>query len=131
MTVDERDVRTLIENWAAAVRRKDYEAILEHHAPDVLMFDVPPPPESRGIEAYKKTWDLFFRWSETPIVFEITAMDVTAGAEVAFAAALMRCSGTEASGERVHLPFRLTVGLRKIDGHWTITHEHHSVPATE
>jgi ketosteroid isomerase-like protein len=67
MTVDERDVRTLIENWAAAVRRKDYEASREHHAPDVLMFDVPPPPESRGIEAYEKTWDLFFRWSETPI----------------------------------------------------------------
>jgi SnoaL-like domain len=22
----------------------------------------------------------------------------------------------------------MTVGLRKIDGHWTITHEHHSVP---
>jgi ketosteroid isomerase-like protein len=25
----------------------------------------------------------------------------------------------------------LTVGLRKIDGRWQITHEHHSVPAVE
>jgi ketosteroid isomerase-like protein len=29
------------------------------------------------------------------------------------------------------LDFRLTVGLRKIDGQWTITHEHHSVPAED
>jgi ketosteroid isomerase-like protein len=29
------------------------------------------------------------------------------------------------------LDFRLTVGLRKIDGRWVITHEHHSVPAVD
>jgi ketosteroid isomerase-like protein len=28
------------------------------------------------------------------------------------------------------LDFRLTIGLRKIEGQWLITHEHHSVPAT-
>jgi ketosteroid isomerase-like protein len=27
--------------------------------------------------------------------------------------------------------FRLTVGLRKIDGDWRIAREHHSVPATD
>jgi ketosteroid isomerase-like protein len=27
--------------------------------------------------------------------------------------------------------FRLTVGLRKIDGDWRIAHEHHSVPAKD
>jgi ketosteroid isomerase-like protein len=26
--------------------------------------------------------------------------------------------------------FRLTIGLRKVDGDWRIAHEHHSVPAT-
>lgn len=86
---DEREIRTLIEHWTAAVRRKDYDAILERHAPDILMFDVPPPLDSRGIEAYRKTWDLFFRWSDTPVVSEITEMHVTAGAGVAFAAALL------------------------------------------
>ena len=24
------------------------------------MFDVPPPVQAKGIEAYKKTWDVFF-----------------------------------------------------------------------
>jgi ketosteroid isomerase-like protein len=27
--------------------------------------------------------------------------------------------------------FRLTVGFRKVDGNWRITHEHHSEPATD
>jgi hypothetical protein len=27
--------------------------------------------------------------------------------------------------------FRLTVGLRKVDGNWCIQHEHHSVPAAD
>jgi len=38
---DEAHIRELVESWATAVRRKDMEAILAHHAPDLLMFDVP------------------------------------------------------------------------------------------
>jgi hypothetical protein len=33
--------------------------------------------------------------------------------------------------EHKALDFRLTVGLRKIDRQWTITHERHSVPAVD
>lgn len=94
------------------------------------MFDVPPPLESRGIDAYRKTWDLFFSWSDDPVVFAFDRMDVTAGSDVAFVTALMRCARTEKSGEKIALAFRLTVGLEKIQDQWTIAHEHHSIPAT-
>jgi ketosteroid isomerase-like protein len=94
------------------------------------MFDVPPPIQSKGIEAYKKTWDLFFSWSDDPVVFDIGEMSVFAGDDVAFVTALMRCAGTEANGERTELAFRLTTGLRKLGGKWTVTHEHHSIPAS-
>jgi len=57
-------------------------------------------------------------------------MDITAGSDVAFVAALMRCAGTEKSGERVELDFRLTIGLRKIGQQWMVLHEHHSIPAS-
>jgi ketosteroid isomerase-like protein len=36
------------------------ERVLEHHADDIVMFDVPKPLQARGIEEYKKTWELFF-----------------------------------------------------------------------
>jgi uncharacterized protein (TIGR02246 family) len=128
---DEAAVRDVIEAWAAAVRRKDYEGILRNHSPDLVMFDVPPPFQSKGLEAYQASWDLFFSWSNDPIPFEVQEMNITAGADVAFVVATMRCAGPGADGKPTGLDFRLTVGLRKIDGQWTITHEHHSVPAVD
>jgi ketosteroid isomerase-like protein len=126
---DETAVRDLIEAWAAAVRRQDLAGILRNRSPDVLMFDVPPPLKSEGIDAYRRTWDMFYAWSRGPVKFDIAEMHLTVGAEVAFAAALMRCAGVEPSGEDIELDFRLTVGLRKIHGQWIVTHEHHSIPA--
>ena len=130
-TNEETAVRNLIENWAAAVRAKDFAGILRHHSPEILMFDVPPPLQSKGLDAYRKTWELFFSWAHDPVVYEIVEMIVTCDDEVAFVAALMRCSGKETSGEDIDLEFRLTVGLRRIQGQWTVMHEHHSIPATQ
>lgn len=126
---DEAAIRTLVEEWMRAVRARDLPGILARHSPDIVMFDVPPPLEARGIEAYRRTWDPFFAWSDEQVVFRSTEMQITAGSEVAFVWALMRCAGTERSGERLELDFRLTIGLQKIAGQWTVTHEHHSIPA--
>ena len=129
-TVNEAAIRELVESWARAVRVKDLDGILANHSTDMLMFDVPPPLQSKGIEAYKKTWELFFSWSNDPVVFDIKDMDIIAGSDVAFVAALMRCAGTEKNGERIELEFRLTIGLRRIGDQWIVLHEHHSIPAS-
>jgi uncharacterized protein (TIGR02246 family) len=126
---DEAAVRDVVESWMAAVRRRDFDGILRNHSSDIVMFDVPPPVQSKGIDAYRKTWDLFFSWSSDPIPFDPTEMSITAGKDVAFVVATMRCAEPGVNGELKGLDFRLTVGLRKIDGRWTIMHEHHSVPA--
>jgi uncharacterized protein (TIGR02246 family) len=126
---DDAVIRDLIESWAAAVRRKDYATILRNHSQDIVMFDVPPPFQSRGIDAYKKSWDLFYSWTNEAIPFDIQEMNITAGSDVAFAVLTMGCAEPGVGGKPESLDFRLTIGLRKIDGRWTITHEHHSVPA--
>jgi uncharacterized protein (TIGR02246 family) len=128
-TEEEAAIRELVEKWARAVRAKDFEGILADHSPDIVMFDVPPPLVSRGIEAYRKTWDVFFSWADEPVVFDFNELDVTAGEDVAFVTALMKCTGTEKDGKRTRLEFRLTVGLRRINGRWMVMHEHHSIPA--
>ena len=126
---DEAAIRALIENWARAVRAKNFDGILAKHSNDILMFDVPPPLQSQGIDAYKKTWDLFFSSSPKPVIFDIARMDISAGEEVAFVTALMRCAVREENGSQSDLEFRLTIGLCKISDQWTVTHEHHSIPA--
>lgn len=124
-------VRALIERWAEAVRREDLTGIRADHDPDILMFDVPPPFLSRGLDAYMATWRLFFSGVEKPVSFSFEDIEVTAGSDVAFATAKGKCVDIDRAGRREPLEFRLTMGLRKIDGKWRIMHEHHSLPATD
>ena len=127
---DEDAIRELVSTWARAVRAKDLRGILAHHSMNIQMFDVPPPFEVRGIDAYRRTWDLFYSAQPEPIAFDIKRMEVVAGADVAFVVALMQCAEKGTSGERVPLDFRLTIGLHKENDRWVILHEHHSIPAT-
>jgi|SRR5277367_4055971 len=126
---DETEVRALIERWARAVREANLEAIRADHDPEILMFDVPPPFLSQGLDAYMATWDEFLASSEKPIVFDFYDVMVTAGQDVAFATAIGKCVSIDPNGQREALEFRLTMGFRKIDGRWLILHEHHSLPA--
>jgi uncharacterized protein (TIGR02246 family) len=128
---EEAEVRKVIETWAAAVRAREYDGIVSNHTDDFVMFDVPPPFQLVGLEAYRKTWDLFFGWTTGPARFEIQQMTVVAGRDVAFAFAKMQCFGPDAEGKPEPLDFRLTLGLRKLGGRWMIAHEHHSVPAED
>jgi len=128
---DQDQIRALIEQWAAAVHRGDLDGVLAHHSADIVMFDVPPPYEGvRGIEAYRETWPPFFGWQAGP-VFEIVSLDITAGDDVAFAFALLRCDTPEGLARNPDNRLRLTLGLRKQDGQWVVTHEHHSFPSTD
>ena len=130
MTDDEAQVEALIERWAEAVHAGNLDAVLADHAADIVMFDVPPPNDGvRGIGAYRETWPPFFEWQRQGALFEIVELDVTAGRDVAFAHALLRC-GTQAELEQDPTNrLRLTIGLRKERGRWIVTHEHHSFPS--
>ncbi|MFI6909832.1 YybH family protein [Nonomuraea sp. NPDC050394] len=131
MKTDEQRIRTLIENWAEAVHRGDLEGVLADHAEDIVMYDVPPPNQGvRGIDAYRETWPPFFEWQASGAVFEIESLEVTAGDDVAFAHALLRCGTVREFAEDPGNRLRLTIGLRKEEGRWVVTHEHHSFPLT-
>jgi uncharacterized protein (TIGR02246 family) len=131
MADDETSIRELIERWARAVHEGDLTAVLADHADDIVMFDVPPPADGvRGIHAYRETWPPFFEWQAAGACFEIVSMEVTAGSDVAFAHALLRCGTQEELRKDPGNRLRLTVGLRKDRGRWMVAHEHHSFPDT-
>lgn len=130
MTDDETHIRSLIERWAGAVHAGDLDGVLADHAGDIVMFDVPPPNDGvRGIDAYRATWPPFFEWQRQGAVFEIVALDVTAGDDVAFAHALLRCGMPAELEKDPGNRLRLSVGLRKENGRWVVSHEHHSFPS--
>jgi uncharacterized protein (TIGR02246 family) len=126
---DQTHIRALIERWANAVHAADLDGVLADHSDDIVMFDVPPPYDGvRGIDAYRDTWPPFFKWQKLGASFEIVSLDVTAGEDVAFAHALLRCGTPEELERDPGNRLRLTIGLRKDRGRWVVTHEHHSFP---
>jgi uncharacterized protein (TIGR02246 family) len=119
-STNETQIRELVENWARAVRAKDMDGALANHTDDIVMFDVPMPPQSKGMEEYKKTWELFFAHSPGgPGAFDVKELHVTASDSVAYCYALV---------EILDSTVRVTIGLRKEGGQWQIAHEHHSYP---
>lgn len=118
---DEDKIRTLIKNWVQAVCDGDMETILATHSKDVVLFDVPPPLQIKGIDDYKKAWELYFTYtSGGKDSFKLLDFDLFVGDIVAFGHSPLHVAGGTA---------RLTLGFRKLDGKWYIAHEHHSFPA--
>ena len=131
MATDEQEIRALLEDWARAVHDGNLDGVLADHAEDIVMFDVPAPFEGvRGIDAYRDTWPGFFEWQRTGATFDIESLDVTAGDDVAYAYALLKCGTPQSLADRPGFRLRLTVGLRKESGRWVVAHEHHSFPDT-
>jgi ketosteroid isomerase-like protein len=118
---NEIQIRTLVENWAKAVRDGNMDGVLAHHTDNIVMFDVPLPLQSRGMDEYKKTWELFFKFSPGGDgSFDVIELEITASDTVAFSHGLVNIADN---------PVRVTMGFRKENGSWLIAHEHHSYPA--
>src|SRR5579872_7409064 len=97
---DASEIRALIERWAKAVREEDRSAIRADHDAEVLMFDVPPPLQSRGLDAYMATWETFFAAAERPVEFAFQDVQVTCGHDVGFVTAIGRCVTVDLQGKR-------------------------------
>jgi len=125
---DEARIREHIEERVRAIRAKDVDALMAHHAPDVLMFDALDPLQYVGADAVRERSEEWFSWYREPIGYEVRDLSVTAGDEAAFCHYLYRVSGTMTNGREVDMWVRSTVCFGKADGRWMVTHEHTSVP---
>ncbi|MDD5577715.1 MAG: SgcJ/EcaC family oxidoreductase [Methylobacter sp.] len=126
--IDEASIRELIDNWANAFQAKDINKLMAHYAPEIVVFDIQPPLEYRGTDAYRKNWEEWLPSFQGLIEYEIRDLSITTGDDVAFSHSLNRITGTKTNGEHTDGWLRVTVCYRKIDGKWLITHEHISVP---
>jgi ketosteroid isomerase-like protein len=121
LTADERELSRLIERWAEAIRAGDLEAVLAFHEDDVVLFDVAPPVEHRGLALFRAAWAPFLDGGPHE-VFELGGLQVHVSGDVAFAHALLRIEADK------DFAVRLSLGFRKRGARWIIVHEHHSAP---
>ena len=128
---DEQEIRALEERFAAAFRAKDVPAIMKGYAPgsELFVFDVSPPRQYVGFDAYKKDFEDFFAAFPGPIdKFEVQDLSIVTDSKLAFSHSIQPSIITAKDGSKVSLVARVTDAYRKINGKWLITHEHVSVP---
>ena len=121
-------IRALVDDWAKAIRAKDVDLVMRHYAADVVTFDLAPPLQCTGADALRTSLAAWFSTFRGPVGSEIRDLHVTAGEDLAFCRSLNRIGGARTDGEVTDVWVRATIGLRRTDGTWKVTHEHASVP---
>ncbi len=127
-TGNEAEIRAIIEDYGEGLKNRDADRCVAHYADDILQFDLAPPLEYRGKETARKHLSEWFKTFSSPIELEISGLTISAGADTAFAHVLNHISGTSTNGQKNDHWVRVTIGFRKTDGKWLVTHEHVSVP---
>jgi ketosteroid isomerase-like protein len=127
---DVAQIRTLESKLAAAAEARNLDAIMKAYIPDktLFVFDVIPPREYLGAEAFRKNWDGFLGSTKGPLKYETTDVEVTVVGTVAYGHSIQRIVATGVKGDPIDLTTRVSDVYRKIKGNWVIVQEHISVP---
>jgi ketosteroid isomerase-like protein len=125
---DEEQIRQQIENFVKAFRTRDVNLMMSLYAPGFVAFDIVPPLQCEGKDAYRKVWEEAFSLFLDSIDLEIRDLSIIAGDEVAFSHYVLRLQATRTNGQKIDYWERLTFCFRKIKSEWLMAHEHVSVP---
>ncbi|MGH6878058.1 MAG: YybH family protein [Rhizomicrobium sp.] len=124
------EIQALEDHFAAAVTAKDLDAIMKVYArgQDLFVFDVVPPRDYAGWDAYRKDWKAFLDGIKGPIKFTLNDLVVHTDGTLGYSHSIQHMTGTDTKGKPYDLTVRVTDAYRKIDGKWRIVQEHVSVP---
>jgi uncharacterized protein (TIGR02246 family) len=122
-------LRDRLESLAQAIRNKDIDAIMAHYAPDVVVFDVLPPLDTKGADNYRKNFERWFETMPGPIGYEMSDLHISQSESHAFCHFLGQVKATKKDGEKTEYAVRVTSCLQKANGQWLVAHEHVSIPS--
>lgn len=125
---DKAAIEALYKNFNDAFNKKDANAIMAFYAPDIFVFDVIPPRQYVGWDAYKKDWQDVFTAMPGPIQNNISDLQITIVGSVAYTHYIENGTMTDKDGKALHMAVRATDVLRKANGKWLIVQEHNSFP---
>jgi uncharacterized protein (TIGR02246 family) len=126
-SIDQAQIRRVIESSADAIRAKDVDAVMANYAPDLVVFDMTPPLQVNA-QGYRQNFARWFASVEGPIDYEIGQLRIAASGDLGVCSMIGRVKSTDKRGKKRDGGVRVTTSLRKIDGKWLVVHEHVSVP---
>ncbi|MFI5842638.1 YybH family protein [Catenuloplanes sp. NPDC051500] len=123
------EIRDVIEGKAALLETGDAKEVMAHYAPTYVDFTLAPPLRQAGDGRDPAPLEAWIATFEAPPRREVTQLEITTDGDVAFATSIDRLSAVpRGAAEGFSMWFRVSLGLRRIDGRWLVTHEHESVP---
>jgi uncharacterized protein (TIGR02246 family) len=126
---DKAQIQALEKGFAAAFNARDSKKIMSYYARQSLfVFDVTPPRQYVGWEAYKKDWDGLLAAFPGPISATISDVSITVSGDVAYGHNIQDVHFTAKDGSKIEMVVRVTDVYRKIAGKWLIVQEHVSIP---
>ena len=127
---DKADIAALEKRFAAAIQSRDVDALMANYLPgnSLVVFDVIPPRQYVGWDAYKKDWQGVLGGCADSPKMDISDLAITTGGKIAFSHSIQHFVCTDPKGQKLDLTLRATDCYRKEKGKWLIVHEHYSVP---
>ena len=125
---EDSQIRERLDALAQALRSKDIETLMAHYAADNVTFDLGPPLQVNGANAYRRNFEAWFASVQGPIDYSMRALHVTTRDDIAFCHYLGHVRSTKTTGEKSEYWVRVTSGLQRMNGQWMIVHEHISMP---
>ena len=125
-TDDGASIRALEDKRSKAVNARDLDGIMACYVPDesLFVFDLIPPRQYVGANAYRENWKGFLA---DPVKFEVSDLMVTVVGGVAYSHMIWHGRGTH-DGKPFDITDRVTDVYRKKNGKWLVVQEHISVP---
>ena len=125
---EESQIRDVIDAWLAAQRTKDVDRLMSLYADDITAFNVRPPYQTKGADAWRVVWEDGFSHFPSTFDIEIADLKIYASGDMAFSYFLFHFTDLEPGHPANQTWLRATVGYTKQDGRCLIQHEHFSIP---
>src|SRR5438552_2133147 len=126
----EKEIHALLNDALSAFKAKDLDKMMSfyEHSANLVAYDVVPPLQYTGWDAYKKDFKEFFDMFDGPINDEVSDMAVFAEGNLGYSRMIEHVTGKQKNGQPMDMLVRVTDVYRKNKGKWLIIHEHVSVP---
>lgn len=128
---DKAEIEAIQKRVATAIQHKDVDAILANyqHSDSLVIFDLVPPRQYTGWDAWKKDWTDALKGCASAPKMDISDLQIEAGGDLAFSHHIGHFACADPKGKQTEVKWRQTDCYRKQGGKWIIVHEHISVPA--
>jgi uncharacterized protein (TIGR02246 family) len=127
---DKAAIQALEDTYNDGFNSKDVDKVMSVYArgSQLFVFDVVPPREYKGWDAYKKDFEGLFSEFTGPMKNTISEQTIHVVGSLAYGHNIQSGEFTGKDGKTLKIVARTTDIYRKIDGKWLIVEEHNSIP---